>query len=108
MKQNLTPKQQINAELASRSFNQKAKEVIKSTNPKDVVPDLVIDFVCECSDDACQDKVPLTIKQYDKIHNNHMRFVLATDHEQTPVDVVKAKTPSFTIVEKPALLRTSD
>ena|SRR5579884_2860246 len=104
MKKNkLNLKQQINAELVSRSFNQKAKNVIKRSNPDKALADLVIEFYCECSDKTCQERVPLTIKQYEKIHNNRAKFVLAKGHEQFPVDKIKTRADIFTIVEKPAL-----
>lgn len=108
MKKKLTHKQQINAELASRRFNQKSKEVIKASNPEQEVADLIIEFVCECSIEGCEERVPLTIQGYESLHTNQARFVLANGHEQAPADKVKVKTNSFTIVEKPALSLAAD
>ncbi|HET6924297.1 MAG TPA: hypothetical protein VFH39_00515 [Candidatus Saccharimonadales bacterium] len=98
-----THKQLINAELATRSFNHEAKEVIKDHNPADAVKDLVLSFHCECSDRNCEERVPLTLQQYEDIHRNRAHFVLAPGHEEPRVEKVKATSSSHTVVEKPAL-----
>ena len=103
MKRRPTNKQLINAELAARSFNSKAKDIIESHNPEGSVSDLIIEFQCECSDETCQERVPLTPKQYERIHSKSSRFVLAKGHEEPRVERVKINRADFTIVEKPAL-----
>jgi hypothetical protein len=103
MKKKLTSKQLINAELATRSFNHKAKETIKAHTPKDKVQDLIIDFHCECSDIKCKSRVPLTIKQYERIHRSPAHFVLAKGHIEPRVEKVQAVSDEFTVVRKYAL-----
>jgi hypothetical protein len=103
MKKKLTHKQLINAELATRSYNKKAKNVIKQHTPQDLVPDLVLDFYCECSDIKCKSRIPLTVEQYEKIHSSPAHFVLAKGHIEPSVEKVTAATDEFTIVKKYAL-----
>jgi len=99
-----TSKELINAELAARSFNTKAKDMLKKYTPKEPQKDLVIAFHCECSDENCQARVPLTLEQYERLHKSKAQFVLAKGHIEPKVEKVKARTPNFTVVEKNALL----
>lgn len=96
-------KQLINAELAVRSFNTKAKNILKAHTPKGSQSDLVIAFHCECSDENCQERVPLTLRQYEKLHAHKAYFVLAKGHDEPAVEKVKAKAHGFAVVEKEAL-----
>ena len=103
MGRKFTRKQLINAELATRSFNTKAKNILKRHTPKKSQPGLVIAFQCECSNEQCQERVPLTLEQYEEIHKHKAYFVLAKGHEEPKVEKVKLKSGSFSVVEKEAL-----
>jgi hypothetical protein len=58
-------------------------------------------FVCECSDATCVDKVRLTRAEYADVRNHPTRFFLVPGHEEELVDRVVEKMLGFTIVEKP-------
>jgi hypothetical protein len=103
MKNSPTPKQLINAELAARSLNTKAKNLLKKHTPKTEQDGLMIEFYCECSDENCQERVALTLDQYEKFHQDKALFVLAKGHEEPKVEAAVTKQPDFTIVEKYAL-----
>ena len=99
----LSERQMINVELANRSLNTKSKDIIKDHVPKEHQEDLLLDFRCECSDPNCAERVPLTLKEYEKLHSNQARFVIAKNHEAPKVEKVRKQTKDFTIVEKYAL-----
>jgi hypothetical protein len=56
-------------------------------------------FVCECSDDACTERVRLTLEVYEAVRASPRRFVLVAGHE-TSVERVVDRGPGYVIVEK--------
>jgi hypothetical protein len=99
----LSPKQMINIELATRARNTAAKKVIKQRTPSAEQKALRIAFSCECSDPACNSRVPMTLAQYEKLHQNQAAFVLAKGHEEPQLEKISHQQPSYSVVEKFAL-----
>jgi hypothetical protein len=58
-------------------------------------------FVCECSDPGCVDKLLLTRTEYGEVRSHPTRFFLVPGHEEDLVDRSVESRSSFTIVEKP-------
>lgn len=58
-------------------------------------------FVCECSDPTCVDKVRLTRSEYMDVRGHPTRFFLVPGHEVEIVDRVVGQNGGFTVVEKP-------
>jgi hypothetical protein len=65
----------------------------------------VLQFTCECSDLDCDAVVTLSIKEYEQIHKQNNRFVLAPGHESPSVEKVVKTNEDLKIVEKPELAR---
>jgi hypothetical protein len=60
-----------------------------------------LDFICECSDETCTDRVSLTVEQYDHVRSLPTRFVVAPGHETAPlVEQVLFRNPGFVVVKK--------
>jgi hypothetical protein len=60
-----------------------------------------LEFVCECADETCVERVPLTPSQYDDVRAIPARFVVVPGHEATPlVERVIFRAPNFVIVRK--------
>jgi hypothetical protein len=60
----------------------------------------VYEFVCECSDQGCLDRVRLTAAEYEAIRGEPTRFVLAPGHDRSAIEVVVDQTLDHVIVEK--------
>jgi hypothetical protein len=61
----------------------------------------VADFVCECSDPACVDRVQTTISEYEHARADATRFLLVPGHEDPEVErVVKRPSRRLAIVKK--------
>lgn len=103
MKNSSEARRQINNELKARSHNQRAKKILKAHTPKESLDGLKIDFYCECSDDTCNARVPLTIQEYDKVHKSPAAFVLAPGHQSPMVEKVTKTADDHIVVEKYAL-----
>jgi hypothetical protein len=60
-----------------------------------------LEFICECADETCTERVRLTLDQYDHIRALGRRFVVVAGHEATPlVERVIFRSPAFSIVQK--------
>jgi hypothetical protein len=60
----------------------------------------VYEFVCECSDPACLDRVRLSAAEYEAVRADPTRFVLAPGHERTSIEVVVQPGLDHVIVQK--------
>ena len=59
------------------------------------------EFVCECADPSCAERVPATLNQYEEVRSDGTHFLLAPGHEVTEVErVVKRPHRRFVVVEK--------
>jgi hypothetical protein len=102
-KRDLSPKQMVNVELATRAYNTKAKTILKAHTPQEVQGELKIDFWCECSDPNCKQRIFLTLEQYEKLHNNRARFVIVKGHEEPVVETIHKNVGKYSVVEKESL-----
>jgi len=58
------------------------------------------EFVCECADAECTDRVSAPLEDYERARADGARFLLLSGHEDTRVErVVRAKR-GYSIVEK--------
>jgi hypothetical protein len=82
-------------EALFRDVNERIAESAKRFDSDDV------DFVCECSDPACADRVHTTLEQYDDVRSDATRFLLVPGHEDTEVErVVERPNRRLAIVKK--------
>ena len=59
------------------------------------------EFVCECADQACTDRVSATLHEYEHVRAKGTRFLLRPGHEDTRVErVVQRSGSRLTVVEK--------
>ena len=55
-------------------------------------------IVCECVDDACLEKIPLSMLQFLAIESEPNRFIVVRGHESLAVDEIIAERDGFLIV----------
>jgi hypothetical protein len=60
-------------------------------------------FVCECSDPGCVEKVFLRPTEYADVRAHPTRFFLVGGHEALEVDRIIEARDGFTVVEKPVV-----
>jgi len=61
-----------------------------------------IDFVCECGDLDCLERLELTRTTYEQVRSDPRRFVVAPGHENPDVERVVARLEGYLVVEKVA------
>lgn len=87
----------VRNEVMFRAINERIREL---AGRFEVGPDPVT-FICECSDETCVEKVPLTLDQYDEMRALPARFVVVPGHEAIPlVERVVFRSPAFVLVRK--------
>jgi hypothetical protein len=59
------------------------------------------EFICECSDQACTDRVEATLDEYEQVRAEPTHFLLRPGHEDTRVErVVERRGRRHAVVQK--------
>jgi hypothetical protein len=59
------------------------------------------EFVCECADAGCAERVPVTLDQYEEVRSDATHFLLVPGHEVEDMErVVKRPHQRLAVVEK--------
>lgn len=58
------------------------------------------EFLCECSDPGCVERVTLSLDEYEAVRADATRFVLATGHSDATIERVVETAPDHVVVEK--------
>jgi hypothetical protein len=83
-------------EALFREVNERIEDV-GTTLPPDDAP---MEFLCECDDPDCVEKVSATRAEYEAIRAVATHFVVLPGHEDPSVEHVVQQTESFLVVEK--------
>src|SRR4051812_28655618 len=63
----------------------------------------VYEFICECSDPGCTERVSLSTAEYEGVRADPTRFVIAPGHDVAAIEIVVAAPGDHEIVEKAGL-----
>jgi hypothetical protein len=58
------------------------------------------EFVCECADPSCTERVPATLAEYETVRKRSTTFLLAPGHGQPEIEQVVSDRGRFQVVEK--------
>lgn len=58
------------------------------------------EFVCECADVGCTDRLRMTLREYERVRAESLRFVVAPGHDVPEVEQIVAVAPGFHVIEK--------
>ena len=59
-----------------------------------------IDVICECGQPTCEELLSLTIGEYDEVHRQRDRFVVAPGHVDAQLEGVVQGGDRFVVVDK--------
>ena len=83
------------------ALNQALRREVNERRTEDGEDAKVVQFVCECSDPACEELVSLTIDEYEFIRNVPIRLVVRPGHMHHETERVLVEEPGrFLIIEK--------
>jgi hypothetical protein len=83
-------------EALFREVNERIREISDDFGQQDAP----LDFLCECSDPACVERVVLTRAEYEHVRADSTRFVVAKGHALPEVESVVAHAKDHVVVEK--------
>lgn len=84
----------------NEAFFREVNERIRETAERFGADDHTYEFICECADPNCTDRVSLSPSAYEEIRADSRRFVLAEGHENTRIEQLVAAEDDHVIVEK--------
>jgi hypothetical protein len=58
------------------------------------------DFVCECANAGCAQRVSLTLAEYERVRANAVKFLIAAGHETPEVEHVVERDDDHLVVAK--------
>jgi uncharacterized protein (DUF1499 family) len=58
------------------------------------------EFICECADPNCTERVPASLREYEKVRAEPTTFLMTPGHEQGDLERVVSTRPMSQIVEK--------
>lgn len=82
-------------EAAFRAFNEGVREVEERVGDTPVG-----EFVCECSDAVCEERIRLPLDEYEQVRADPIRFVIREGHEVAPLETVVRETADYAVIEK--------
>jgi hypothetical protein len=83
-------------EALFRQVNERVKDVNRSFS-------LVLehgDYLCECGDESCVERITLTAEQYERVRDDATHFVVRPGHVVPDVEEVVRREPGFEVVRK--------
>jgi hypothetical protein len=83
-------------EALFRDVNERIREISATFGQREET----YDFLCECSDPACRERVVLTPAQYEAVRSDSTRFVVAKGHVLPEIESVVNRAKDHVVVEK--------
>jgi hypothetical protein len=85
-------------EALFRDVNERIKDI--TAGQRDPAQEDVWEFLCECGDDTCVERIPLTLDEYEQVRSNPRHFAAVPGHELPAVERVIESTERFLVLEK--------
>lgn len=94
----------VENEKLARKKNRNAAQALKKYFKRlKSIDHAALEFNCECFDKTCEERVVLSIEEYQNIHKRGDRFVIWKNHDLSAIEKVIARKNNYAIVEKFAL-----
>jgi hypothetical protein len=79
-----------------REVNERLEEMAESLDSRAVRHD----FICECADAACAERISLSLDEYRHVRSKPTTFAVKPGHEVVEVERVVFEDPRYVVVEK--------
>jgi hypothetical protein len=89
----------------NQSLFREVNERVKDVNDQFYAYTAVGDWICECADDTCTERIEMTLREYEHIRSAGTRFFVAPadEHVLADVEAVVERNDRYWIVEKTEL-----
>jgi hypothetical protein len=81
-------------ESVFREVNEQIEELAEELDARSV------EFVCECTDPACTERVTASLNAYEAVRSHSDRFLLLPGHERPELERVVEEHDHYLVVEK--------
>ena len=88
-------------QVVFREINEKLEEL--NTSFSEIIP--LGDFVCECADINCIERIGMTIAEYEQLRAHPTRFAVCHGHLSLDAERVVESRAGYTVVEKLGVAR---
>lgn len=58
------------------------------------------DFICECADPQCAERVTAELTEYDEVRSDATHFILAPNHHEPAVEEIVERNGEYEVVAK--------
>lgn len=105
----LSERRQIENEMIFRRINEKVGDDLGSLDAMHIEDDnldliwddaILLNFKCECSDEDCDQRIPIKLSVYKKIHENRNAFIIKLKHQVQAIEKVIINEENYSVVEK--------
>lgn len=105
----LSERRQIENEMIFRRVNEKVGDDLGSLDAMHIEEDdlhliwddaILLNFKCECSDEDCEQRIPIKLSVYKKIHENRDAFIIKLKHQVKEIEKVILTEDNYSVVEK--------
>jgi len=69
---------------------------------------LILHFKCECSDEACSQRIEIKLGTYQEIHTNRDTFIIKLEHQVDSIEKVIKTTSEYSVGPKTAEIFMSE
>ena len=83
-------------EILFREINERLKEMQETFN----VESDRSDFVCECGDVECTERIEMTLAEYEHVRSDSATFAVVPGHQVDDVEVVVETHDAYLVVRK--------
>ena len=83
-------------EVVFREVNERLRELGEGFS---MVSDLA-DFVCECGNTSCTERIRMTLAAYEKVRSDPKYFVVVRGHEEPEYEKIVSQEEDYSVVEK--------
>lgn len=105
----LSERRQIENEMIFRRINEKVGSDLDLLDDMHDADDnkqlkwddaILLNFRCECSDENCDQRIPIKLSIYRKIHENRSAFIIKLKHQVENIEKVILSEDNYSVVEK--------
>ncbi len=105
----LSERRQIENEMIFRRINEKVGDDLGSLDAMHIEDDNVglvwdddmqLNFKCECSDEDCDQRIPIKLSVYKEIHENRDAFIIKPNHQVKEIEKVTVVEGDYSVVVK--------
>lgn len=105
----VSERRQIENEMIFRRMNEKVGDDLQALDAMHIEDrdlhmisddDVLLCFKCECSDEKCDERIPLKLSKYNQIHENRDTFILLNGHQVDNIEKITVKEKEYSVVKK--------